>query len=170
MERLNPSERHESIRGYFAYELYNQMVDNPNVWLVTADLGYGMWDKIKKDFPDRFINTGAAEQTALGVSVGLAEMGKIPFVYSITPFLLFRGAETIRNYINREKVAVKLIGAGRENDYEHDGFSHHNYDDKKLMEVFPNIQSCWPLTKSDMKYIVKWCADTPIPIYVNLKR
>jgi len=170
MERLQPEERHESIRGYFAYELHNAMVDNPDVVLITADLGYGMFDKIRDNIPDQYFNVGASELLAVTTAVGMAEEGKVPFVYSITPFLLFRGAEGIRNYINHEQVPVNLIASGRDQDYEHDGFSHFAGDDKKLMEVFPNIQPYWPMTKSDMKYIVNWCVTTPVPKYINLKR
>ncbi len=171
MERIKPEiKKHESIRGYFAYELYHAMAKNPNVFLVTADLGYGMFDYIKSDFPDRFVNVGASETTAVAVGVGLAKEKKIPFVYSITPFLLYRPFEVIRNYINHESVPVKLIGGGRDDDYKHDGFSHHAFEDRDVMALFKNIQSCWPLTKSDMKYVVNWAVTTPVPIYVNLKR
>jgi len=52
------------MRSTFATELYIHMETNKNIWLVTADLGYGMWDKIRNDFPERFLNTGASEQAA----------------------------------------------------------------------------------------------------------
>jgi len=171
MERLNKETFHDSMKGHFAGELYNVMIDNPKVLVVTADLGFGMWNRIRDDFPDRFFNVGASELTAITAAVGMAQEGYVPFVYSITPFLLFRGAEGIRNYVNNEKANVKLIVSGRNDDYSTtDGFSHFAGDDKKLLECFPNIQCCWPLTKSDMKYIVNWCINTPMPIYVNLKR
>ena len=93
--------RHDTMRGWFAYELYQQMKKNKNIWLVTGDLGYKMFDSIKDDFPDRFLNAGSSEQAMMGIAVGLALKGKIPFVYSITPFLLYRSFETIRNYINQ---------------------------------------------------------------------
>jgi len=170
-ERLDISEAHESMRGHFAHELHNAMVDNEDITVITADLGYGMFNKIKDNFPDRFLNVGASEQAAMGIAIGMAEEGKIPFVYSITPFLLYRPAELIRNYINKEKIPVKLIASGRDNDYSQtDGFSHYGGDDKKFMENFESIQSIWPMTKSDMKYIVNWAVKTPVPIYVNLKR
>ena len=62
VERLTPKDRHESMRGWFAYELHRKMTDNNKIWLVTGDLGFGMFDKIKRDFPERFVNVGAAEQ------------------------------------------------------------------------------------------------------------
>lgn len=168
MKELPP--RHESIRGYFAYELYSQMQSNSDIWVVTGDLGYKMLDFIKADFPERFVNVGAAEQTLMGVGVGLAMEGKIPFVYSITPFLLFRAAETIRNYVNHEQIPVKLIGSGFESDYTHDGPSHHNYDDKQLMEIFSNIQPSWPQTKEEVRGVVDWAVTNGQPTYINLRR
>lgn len=171
MERLNTSERHESMKGYFAYELHGAMIDNPDIAVVTADLGFGMWDKIKRDFPDRFYNLGASELTAVTAAVGMAQEGKIPFVYSITPFLLYRGAEGIRNYIDHEKVNVKLIASGRNDDYSRtDGFSHFAGDDKDFINLFPNIAKCWPEDKQDMKYVVEWAIHNNEPTYINLSR
>lgn len=108
------------------------MSENKDIWALTGDLGFGGFDKIREDFPDRFINCGASEQAMMGMAVGLAQEGKIPFVYSITPFLLFRPFETIRNYLHHEKAHVILIGSGRYTEYEHDGFSHDATDDTNL--------------------------------------
>ena len=162
--------RHDSQRGWFAYELFRQMSKNKDVWLLTGDLGYGMFDSIRNNFPNRFINVGAAEQSLLGIATGLALEGKVVFVYSITPFLLYRGFETIRNYINREKIPVKLIGGGRDRDYEHDGFSHWAEEDRKVMRIFNNIKSYWPETKEEIPSLVKDMVKTKKPYYINLTR
>lgn len=146
------------------------MAKDSRIWAITGDLGYGGFDKIRQDFPDRFINTGAAEQSMMGIACGLAISGKIPFVYSITPFLLFRPAETIRTYINHEKLNVKLIGSGRGSDYEHDGFSHYAGDDKDFMKPFTQIQSCWPESAEDIPRIMELMLKYNKPYYLNLKR
>jgi transketolase len=162
--------RHDSQRGYFAYELHQQMRKNKDIFLVVGDLGFKMFDSIQNSYPDRFINTGAAEQSLIGISVGLALEGKIPFAYSITPFLLYRGFETIRNYINREKIPVKLVGGGRDQDYLHDGFSHWAEEDKKVMRIFNNIKAYWPETKEEVPNIVKEMVKKKKPYYLNLTR
>jgi transketolase len=146
------------------------MIQDGRIWIVTGDMGYKMWDLVEIDFPERFINTGAAEQTMVGIGVGLALEGKIPFVYSITPFLLYRSFETIRNYINREKIPVKLVGSGRDEDYLHDGFSHWAKEDKEVMKIFGNILSRWPETKEEIPSLVEEMIDNPIPYYVNLRK
>src|SRR6266567_8343022 len=130
-----------SIRAHFADCIYKEMQINNAIYVVVNDLGYRMWDRIRKDFPERFINVGAAEQTLIGVGIGLALSGKIPIVYSITTFLLYRPFETIRNYLHYEKIPVKLIGAGRGRDYIHDGISHWAEEDKEVMNLLGNIKS-----------------------------
>lgn len=162
--------RHDSLRGWFAYELYNQMLKNDSIWVITGDLGYKMLDFIKKDFPERFINTGAAEQSMIGIAIGLALEGKIPFVYSITPFLIYRPFETIRNYLHYENIPVRLIGSGRNKDYKHDGISHWAEEDKKVMSILSNIKSQWPNIKEEMPALVEKMVNENKPWYINLRR
>jgi len=63
-------------------------------------------DKIREDYPQRFLNTGAIRQAMMGIAVGLALEGKIPFVYTNLPFLLYRPFETLRNYVDHERIPV----------------------------------------------------------------
>lgn len=153
------------MRQEFFRQLYELMKEDERVFFITGDLGFGLADKIKHDFPERFINTGAAEVTMMGVAVGLAMDGRIPVVYSITPFLIFRPYEVIRNYLNHERIPVVLVGSGRGNDYEHDGFSHYAGDDRAAMEVFKNIAIITPEKDFDLREIIN-----SAPCYLNLKR
>lgn len=165
-----PVERHNSQRGWFAAEIYEHMMKNKNVWLIVGDLGYKMFDHHFRDFPERTLNVGAAEQSMMGIAVGLALSGKIPFVYSITTFLLYRPFETIRTYIDYESIPVKLIGSGRNKDYFHDGISHWSEDDKLIMRNFKNIKSVWPKHKEEIPQIISEMIKDKIPWYVNLMR
>jgi transketolase len=136
-----------------------------------GDLGYGMFDEIRERFPDRAINTGAAEQALVDIGVGLALEGKIPVCYSITPFILYRPFETLRTYINHEKLAVKLIGGGRDKDYQHDGISHWSTDDRDFMQHFKNIESYWPEDKEEITHnFVEKLLTNDKPVYLNLRR
>ena len=112
------------MRKEFASFLHAEMALNEKLILLTGDLGYGLWDKIKIDYPDRFYNVMSSEQLMLGAAVGLATEGFIPIVYSITPFVLYRPFELLRNYLHHENISVKLVGGGRDRDYGYLGFSH----------------------------------------------
>ena len=148
--------------------LYELMKDNPDIWLIVGDLGFGGADKIREEFPERFINCGAAEFSMVGIATGLALEGKIPICYTITPFY-FRAFEMIRNYLDREKIPVILIGAGRDGDYEHDGFSHYAGDDYILKE-FRNINCCWPNSTDEMKMMFEASLLRKKPYYINVTR
>ena len=158
------------MKRCFVDILHDQMAKNKDIWVVTGDLGYKMWDEIKSDYGERFINVGAAEQAMVGVGVGLALEGKIPFVYSITPFLLYRPFESIRNYVNQERIPVKLVASGRDRDYIHDGFSHWAEEDREIMKIFPNIRSRWPEENSEIEGFIEEMIENNSPYYINLKK
>jgi len=104
----------------------------------------------------------------IGVAVGLANSGYIPICYSITPFLLYRPFEMIRNYINHENLNIKLVGSGRDKDYAHDGFTHFAEDDIKIMKCFENITLFKPNQLTDS--IFNTFIDSTRPVYLNLRR
>lgn len=158
------------MRGYFAYELHKHMQTDSSIWVVTGGMGFGMLDRIRDDFPNRFINTGAAETTMMGIGCGLALGGKKPFVYTITSFLLFRPFETIRNYVHHESLPVRLIGSGRDKDYLYDGISHWSEEAKDLLKLFPNIRSFWPQTKEEIPSIVETLVKNNNPQFLSLRR
>ena len=55
------------MRKQFAEQLHTLMSLDENIVLLTGDLGYGLWDRIKIDYPDRFFNTLSAEQLMMGL-------------------------------------------------------------------------------------------------------
>lgn len=169
-ERLSQWKIHDSIRGYFAYALYSEMAIHEQVWLLTGDLGYGMFDAHKEDFPERFINCGASEQAMIGIACGLALSGKVPFCYSITSFLLYRPFEWIRNYLENERFGVKLVGSGMETDYKHDGFTHHCPELMKVLDCFPHIARHFPTKKEFVGSLVAAMVGSQGPDVLILRR
>lgn len=158
------------MRKQFAQILHSKMAIDKNIVVLTGDLGYGLWDRIKIDFPDRFYNVGSAEQLMMGAAVGMALEGKIPFVYSITPFLLYRPFEFIRNYLDHERIGVKLVGGGRGKDYGPLGFSHWAEDDEKIMSCFPTIVQYRPDKEEDLASAVEDMTWNGLPSYISLRK
>lgn len=158
------------MRRIFADLLLQEMVENEDIYLITADLGYGLWDNIRKMFPSRFMNVGSSEMAMMGIGIGLALENKIPFVYSITPFALYRPFEMIRNYIDHEKIPVNIIGGGRDRDYGYLGFSHWAEDDIKIMNAFNNITIMKPSDDAELCNNFRDIVDHRRPVYLNLKK
>ncbi|NBP01753.1 MAG: hypothetical protein EBU90_16775 [Proteobacteria bacterium] len=159
-----------SVRKAFVPLLFDLMKENENVFFVTGDLGYGHFDHFREEFPDRFINVGAAEQLLVATGIGLAMDKKIPVCYSMTPFVLYRPFEFIRNYVDHESIPVKLVGAGRNRDYDWLGWSHWAEDDADHVSGFKNITKSWPVDADDMRSQFNELMLNNKPVYLNLSR
>jgi transketolase len=145
------------------------MRENPDIYFISAGLGWPRTDEIKEKFPDRYIQTEASEQTALDIAVGLAYSGKSPWVYTITPFLL-RGLETIRTYIDHEKLNVTMVGVGVDDDYKHDGFSHYAGDVPKILGVLNNLELYQPRDEEELIQNMNMIVNLRRPTFLNVKR
>lgn len=145
------------------------MKNNKDIYFISVGLGWPRTDELKQ-FGNRYVQTEAAEQTALDIAVGIAYSGKIPFVYTITPFL-YRGFETIRTYINYEKLHVCLIGAGRGDDYsKEDGYTHDATDITEILGTQRNIQQYYPADSEQMKLSVRDMIKRKGPSFLSLTR
>ena len=158
------------MRRDFAKLLFNEMKSNPDIYLITGDLGYGLWDEIQNTYPDRFYNVGSSEMAMMGMAIGLAMDNKIPFVYSITPFAIYRPFEMIRNYIDHENIPVKILGGGRNEEYGYLGFSHWASEDISALSIFKNITLFKPNTQEELNNTFQFTINNNTPVYINLKK
>ena len=69
--------------------------EDPNLLLVTGDLGFGVLKPFWEAYPDQFINAGIAEQAMTGLAAGLAREGKTVLTYSIGNFPTLRCLEPV---------------------------------------------------------------------------
>ena len=158
------------MRKEFSEKLKTEIQNNKKIVLITGDLGYRLWDDIKHEFPDNFINPGSSEQLMLGMATGIALEGKIPICYSITPFLLYRPFEFIRNYMNHDMIPIKLVGGGRGKQYGSAGYTHWCEEDQQIMGVLHNINSYYPESVDEMLSVFDEFLYGNTPSYINLKK
>jgi transketolase len=104
----------------------------------------------------------------MGMASGLAMENKIPIVYSITPFAIYRPFEFIRNYLHHENIPVKILGGGRDKDYGYLGFSHWAEEDIDILSNLPNIKLYKP--KEFNVDIFKEFLYNKCPSYLNLSK
>lgn len=158
------------MRRQFESLLFEEMKTNQDIFLITGDLGYGLWDRIRDSYPDRFMNVGSSEMAMMGIGVGLALENKIPFVYSITPFAIYRPFEMIRNYLSHDRIAVNIVGGGRDRDYGYLGFSHWAEEDRQIIGSLKNIRMCHPENDKQLNSDFLSIIETPRPTYINLRK
>ena len=69
------------MRNKFADLIYKYGKKNNKICVLVADISpAGSMTKFRRDYPERFINTGVAEQSMIGLSAGMALKGMKPFV------------------------------------------------------------------------------------------
>lgn len=156
------------MRNAFIETLEKEVKANPNIIVLTGDLGYTVFDQFKIRYPKQFINMGVAEANMMGVAAGLALSGKIPFVYSIAPFVCLRPYEQIRNDVCMHNANVKIIGVGGGLAYSNAGPTHHVNEDIAVMRVLPNMTVICPSDPIEVRLAVKGMIRYKGPVYLRL--
>ncbi|NCC87979.1 MAG: transketolase, partial [Clostridia bacterium] len=86
----------KAMRDVFLAALCEEMAHDERIFFLAADFGSPILDKIRAQYPSRFINVGIAEQNLINVATGLALEGFKVFAYAIAPFITMRCFEQIR--------------------------------------------------------------------------
>lgn len=134
------------MRNALMKALHQLAEENSNVMLLTADLGYGVFESFEEKHPKQFLNVGVAEQNMIGIASGLALEGKIVFVYSIGNFPTLRCLEQIRNDACYHGLNINIIAMGGGFSYGALGMSHHATEDLGIMRTLPNVTVVAPTT------------------------
>lgn len=130
-------------------------------YLLVCDMGFGVVDNLKKEFPERIINCGIMEQGTVGVAAGMSISGLIPIVYSIVNFLVFRALEQVRNDVILQDLNVKFIATGVNDYFKFLGPSHCcGQDDIAIMKLI-NMKVYDPYTdaKPFKELVDEWIHD-----------
>ena len=156
------------MRSVVIDEIYNLMKENDNVYFLTGDLGFSVVEKLEKDFPNRFINVGIAEQNIIGVAAGLAMTGKKVIAYSIIPFITMRCFEQIRNDICYHNADVMLLGAGAGLSYGILSSTHFALEDIAVIRSLPNISVFSPSDATEAKLGMEYFKKSRGPVYFRI--
>lgn len=113
--------------------------NDPNIIVLTNDLGALGLDRLSSLAPERVINVGITEQNLISVAAGLASNGKKVFVYAIISHVVLRAFEQIKLDVCIQKLPVFLIGVGAGLAYGVDGPTHHAIDDINVLRILPNF-------------------------------
>jgi transketolase len=140
VENVVGAMKQEPIRAGFGRGLVTAGERNAAVVAMCADLtGSTKMDAFAAAFPDRFIETGIAEQNLVTAAAGMALMGKIPFVSSYAAFSPGRNWEQIRTTVCLNQANVKIVGSHAGVSVGPDGATHQMLEDIALMRVLPHM-------------------------------
>jgi transketolase len=158
------------MRNELAKSLYQQAKKNKNIFVIVADISpAGKMQDFQKEFPDRFINTGVAEQVMIGLSAGLAIKKKIPFVYTIATFALYRPFEMIRVDLCYQNLPVCVVGMGGGTIYSNLGPTHLTQEDISIARSIPNLQVLAPCDPYELKNCINYLVQkSKHPTYLRI--
>jgi transketolase len=158
------------MRSTFFQILYELSQKKNDIFILTADLGFKLFDDFKSKCSERFYDIGVAESNMIGIASGLSLSGKNVYCYSIIPFLVMRAFEQIRIDIAYHNLNVKLVGVGGGFTYGLEGFTHFGLEDLALMRSLPNMTVVVPADPKEAEQLARISYEYPFPLYIRLGR
>lgn len=156
------------MRNTLVRVVTEEALSNPNIILMTGDLGYNVLNKFYDVLPNQYINAGISEQNMTSVASGLALQGKCVLTYSIGNFSTLRCLEQIRNDICYHNANVKIIALAAGFAYGPLGMSHHATEDIACMRSLPNLIVFSPADPLETIAVTKAALQIPTPCYIRL--
>jgi transketolase len=156
------------MRNVFFKLIKETMREDESIFLLAADMGRGLVEDIRTEFPERFLNVGIAEQNMIGVAAGLCNVGFRPFCYTISNFLVHRCFEQIRNDMCLHKYPITLVGTSTGFDNGLLGPTHQIIDDIGCLKALPNMRIYSPSSVDSVGLILDDIAKHRQPAYVRI--
>ncbi len=160
-----------AMRDAMLDRIWRAMAADEKIFFTCADFGSPVLDKIRADFPGRFVNVGIAEQNLINVSAGLALEGYTVFAYAIAPFITMRCYEQVRVSLallsEVRPMNVNLIGVGAGYSYVVSGPTHQCYEDITLMRAMPNMRVLSPADHVSAAALFDRCIEVSGPKYLR---
>ncbi|HET7239395.1 MAG TPA: transketolase C-terminal domain-containing protein [Terrimicrobiaceae bacterium] len=161
----------KALRDVFGDTLVALGWTNPNLLVLDADLANSTKaDKFAMAYPDRFLQMGIAEQNFVGVAVGLASVGFVPWLSTFTVFFTHRAIDPIRMLVAQTHANVKIGAAYSGILTGLTGKTHQDVQDIAIMRAMPEMTVVAPGDAIEGEAIIRWATDFQGPVYVRLAR
>ena len=144
--------------------------DRSLVALCSDSRGSASMTRFAEIFPDRFIETGIAEQNLVAIAAGIASCGMKPFAFSPACFLTTRSLEQVKVDVAYSGNNVKLVGISGGTSYGALGATHHAVQDIACLSAFPGMRIYLPSDRFQTAKLVRALIDDPHPAYIRVGR
>lgn len=165
---LKPSKPMRDVFGDALLELCRQ---NPRIVVLDGDLSNTTKTlPVREAFPERFFNIGLAESNMVSIGAGLADCGLIPFVTSMSGFLLSNAYDQLRISIAIAGLNVKVVGSHGGITLGKDGPTAMAIEDFALVGGLPTFSILVPGDPASMHQAVFATAEHVGPVYLRSSR
>jgi transketolase len=160
-----------ALRDVWAETIIELAADNPELLVLDGDLANSTRaDRFAKAYPDRFYQMGIAEQNMVGVAVGLATFGFVPWLSSFTVFFTHRALDQVRMSVAQTHANVKIGAAYSGLQTGYTGKTHMDVQDLAIMRAMPGMTVLAPADAIECAAMVRWATASAGPIYLRLSR
>ncbi len=146
-----------SVRDAFFSRIYELVCMGEDIVVVSCDLGAPSLDAFRRDYPERYVSVGIAEQNLIAVAAGLALSGKKVIAYGLNPFPITRAFDQIRTLMAELKIPITLCALNAGLCSAECGYTHMPVEDMGMMRMLSNIQIANP---SDETISIKLAEET----------
>jgi len=158
------------MKQAFIDSLKKLMEKDNKVIVITADMGFTVFEKIQKKYPKRFFNTGITEQASISFAAGLALSGYKVYFYAQAPFISMRCLEQVRLDITYNHLDVKLIGSNSGFSLNQYGVSHFGLEDIAIMMTLPKMTIFNPADSMEMTKSMEESYKIKGPVYIRMTK
>ena len=125
--------------------------------------------EFQNKFPERFVEAGISEASAMSIAMGLASEGQIPFYVNFAIFVSGTAWTQLRQaaYANSN---IKMIASYAGMDNGKDGATHHANEDLAIVRAIPNVKILVPSNKKEMKEAIEIAIEYNGPVYIRVAR
>jgi transketolase len=160
-----------SQRQVFGETLAELAATDPRVIVLDGDLATSTRaDIVAEQAPDAFVQVGIAEQNLVGMAVGMATAGHVPWLSSFGVFLTHRAVDQVRMLVSQTRLPVRVVAsyAGLLNGRT--GKTHQDVEDLAIMRAMPHMTVVAPADEHEAEAVIRWAADFDGPVYLRLAR
>jgi transketolase len=146
----------------FAKEIDNLMV-------LTCDVSTSAGlDRYRKNYPNKYLDLGIAEQNMIGVAAGLASEGFNVVTTTFAPFQTIRCCEQIKVNIGYMKQKICMVGIASGLALGTLGFTHCCIEDVGILRTIPGITIISPADSLETVKAVDAAIKSENSIYIRL--
>jgi len=156
------------MRNAFADEVTQLAAQDSRIVLLSGDIGNRLFDRLRTQAPNQFINCGVAEANMMGVAAGMALSGLRPITYTITPFTTTRCLEQIRVDVAYHEAPVIIVGTGSGLSYASLGPTHHSLEDFAILRAIPNMRVLSPWDAPSLRSVLRGALQDVTPTYIRI--
>lgn len=156
------------MRKEFSSYLKKLISKNKNIFALLGDISVGLFLDEEENLYKNVLNLGLIEQSMISYAAGLARSGCIPFIHTISPFIIERAYEQIKLDLVYNNCKCILVSANGPYDYNKLGPTHHCASDVPLISLLEDIEIFLPGRNQDVKSCIDLSISNSKSSYIRL--